>query len=62
MNFTFTNFAYIDARAVLALVENNEWQRAYDRAQVLLSSIEGALREHGLEPSAHYIYDSTPVA
>lgn len=50
MNFTFTNFAHIDARAVELLVENNEWQRAYERAQVLLSSIEGAMREHGIEP------------
>lgn len=62
MNFTFTNFASIDAIAVLDRIDNGEWERAYDRAQVLLTSIEMAMEELGIKPTPIYINDTTPVA
>lgn len=62
MNFTFTNFASIDATAVSNLIDNGEWERAFDRAQVLLTSIELAMEELGIEPSLIHIHDTTPVA
>jgi len=62
MNFTFTNFARIDANAVAALIANGEWDRALSRANLLVSSIEGAMNELGIEPTPRHIHDSTPVA
>jgi hypothetical protein len=62
MNFTFANFAHIDAEMVLNLIENGEWERAFDRAQVLIGSIEGAMAELGIEPTQWTIHDTTPVA
>jgi hypothetical protein len=59
MNFTFTNFARIDAASVVDLLANGEWDRAHKRAQLLANSIELAMKELGIEPSASYIYDST---
>jgi hypothetical protein len=62
MNFTYTNFAHIDAEMVLNLIENGEWERAFDRVQLLTNSIKGAMAELGIEPTPRYIHDTTPVA
>lgn len=62
MNFTYTNFAHIDAEMVLNLIENGEWERAFDRVQLLIGSIEGAMTELGIEPTKWTIHDTTPVA
>ena len=61
MNFTSANFAHIDAEMVLNLIENGEWERAFERAQVLIGSIEGAMTELGIEPTQWTIHDTTPV-
>jgi hypothetical protein len=62
MNFTYANFARIDADAVSALVNNGEWDRALSRARLLVSSIEHTMAELGIEPTLVTIHDFTPSA
>jgi len=57
-----TNLAQNDATFVATLIANGEVERAYRRAQLLLSTLEGVMSERGITPSPITIIDSTPVA
>jgi hypothetical protein len=59
MTFCFADYARIDADAVSALIANDEWERAYKRAQLLVSTLERAMAELGIEPVPSYIHDFT---
>lgn len=61
-NINYNELANADARFVLRLIENGEWERAHDHARLLLSSIKVVMERKGIEPMARHIHDTTSVA
>jgi hypothetical protein len=58
----YRNTAKNDTRFIAELIDNNEWERAYRRAELLLGALTQVMNDEGITLTPYYIHNTTPVA
>lgn len=49
-----------DAAFIAKLIDNGEWERAYNRAELLMDALKQVMRDEGISLTPRYIHDTTP--
>jgi len=49
-----------DAGFITTLIDNGEWERAYNRAELLMDALKQVMRDEGISLTPRYIHDTTP--